>query len=39
MSGIYNVPLSRYLWTALLSNSLGGIFIVLTMNGVLTLLN
>jgi uncharacterized membrane protein YdjX (TVP38/TMEM64 family) len=38
MSGIYKVPLSRHLWTALLSNSLGGIFIVLTMNGVLTLL-
>ncbi|MDY6873693.1 MAG: hypothetical protein SVR81_06980 [Chloroflexota bacterium] len=38
MSGVYSVPLPRYLWTALLSNTLGGVFIVLTMNGILTLL-
>lgn len=37
MSGIYNIPLSRYLWTALVSNLIGGIFIVLTMSGILTL--
>jgi uncharacterized membrane protein YdjX (TVP38/TMEM64 family) len=38
MSGIYNVPLPRYIWTALLANLIGGVFIVLAMSGILTLL-
>jgi uncharacterized membrane protein YdjX (TVP38/TMEM64 family) len=36
-SGIYRVPLTTYIWTSFVANMVGGIVIVLTMSGIISL--
>ena len=36
-SGVYQVPLSTYLWTTMVANLVGSVIIVLAMSGIITL--